>query len=318
LAWLLSFPNSGTTFTLKYIQGSTNTTTATNYGGGEQVGYNTSISVFANQTLGGPYFRYPERPVPSTFLLTKTHCGGFCNTCNPHNYVIANATLFHTACKSGDRRVNYTTTVPVVYDDSPIPPRIHRAVHVIRNPFDNIVARLRYERKKWSSAAVGTERYEYFQQFTDDPDGFSRWCQFLDDTERRHYTRYMNRHGNTFHPLYSTNVWSILTNLSCAGEFFRYLQWHVRAYEMTQYLDIPTYYLYYENYTSNFEQTTFELLTFLNLTSYVDAGTPLAFEPGKSYPHYFSDETRQRAQELAQFITTAETWRLLEHYFVEQ
>jgi hypothetical protein len=62
IVWLLSFPNSGTTYTLRYIQGRTQTTTATNYGASEQSG----LPYFHSrrfQHCQRSLFRHPHWPI---------------------------------------------------------------------------------------------------------------------------------------------------------------------------------------------------------------------------------------------------------------
>lgn len=54
IAWLMSFPNSGTSYTLRLVQTS------------------------------GPYLRQQTaNELPKTYILTKTHCGGRCVHCIP-------------------------------------------------------------------------------------------------------------------------------------------------------------------------------------------------------------------------------------------
>ncbi len=128
VAWLMTFPNSGTTYTLQLIQQYTNTTTATNYGN-EQGVHGTSVPVHPWME-NGPFFRYPEWNVPSRYILTKTHCGGTAMSPTPTDY-IETARSFEIACRSGNRIVD-DTKVEVVYSmDIP-----KRAVHLFRNPFD--------------------------------------------------------------------------------------------------------------------------------------------------------------------------------------
>lgn len=143
VAWLMSFPNSGTSFTSKLVRHSTRTHTATNYGEeniDETKGE--SVPVFSNHTEG-PFWTdplsHPEYEEPLDFVLTKTHCGGRCEKCGPSKYV-ENPHLFLKDCLSGKRgyRVGKGNTVfeDVFYN----PDLVARAVHLIRNPFDNVVS----------------------------------------------------------------------------------------------------------------------------------------------------------------------------------
>jgi hypothetical protein len=183
IVWLLSFPNSGTTYTLKVIQDMTNTTTATNYGGSEQTGYIPSIPIFAN--TDGPFARYPQHDIPKKYILTKTHCHGKNNPETVNDFI--------TLCRTGDKKFSNRTVISTSYnihhingsrqqqldekgaateagtdtDNIRSGPgqgqgiKIHRIVHLIRNPFDNIVARLHYQRKRW--------KHELSKQDVNDP-----------------------------------------------------------------------------------------------------------------------------------------------------
>jgi len=50
-----------------------------------------------------------------------------------------------------------------------------RAIHLIRNPFNNIVSNFHHERNK--KARKGTD---WLQNYPNDVDGFRHWCRYLD------------------------------------------------------------------------------------------------------------------------------------------
>jgi hypothetical protein len=179
IAWLLSFPNSGTTYTLKFLQSITNnTTTATNYGGTEQVGYYPSQPILPTIDYGGPYLRYPDRRISSNPIVTKSHCNpnkiritldDFIISCRSGNYALMNGTILSTVYKirpynnndnnnnnNNERDTDIKTItnlddITSTNNTTPINDGIPLAkiIHLIRNPFDNIVARLHYQRKHW-------------------------------------------------------------------------------------------------------------------------------------------------------------------------
>jgi cytoskeletal protein RodZ len=86
IAWLMSFPNSGTSYTQKMIRHVTLTRTASNYGNEAKGSKGASITVFADQPTG-PFWQdthiHPEYTLPTDYALTKTHCGGRCENCPP-------------------------------------------------------------------------------------------------------------------------------------------------------------------------------------------------------------------------------------------
>ena len=154
MAWLMSFPNSGTSFTLRLAQWASNVTAATNYGDEcdlDPKGRN--VPLYADMS-DGPALKYPYKySLPTRYALTKTHCGGRCTHCAPDKYVETQQT-FHEQCLQGNRME------PLKEDRNPSPQNIRnkgkserimevrypeelvaRAVHVIRDPFNNVVAR---------------------------------------------------------------------------------------------------------------------------------------------------------------------------------
>jgi hypothetical protein len=303
VAWLMSFPNSGTTYTLKFIQNTTQTTTATNYGAHEQSSRNT-ISVYSD-VPEGPFFRHLDQPAPETFILTKTHCGGTCLGCRPQVYVV-NETQFEQSCRLGNRKVNGNLSA-ITY-----PANVTKAaVHLIRNPFDNIVARLHYEQKKWrkpqgqGQSSKKTQQYAHnLYNFTDDRQGFQRWCKHVDAIDINF------RGGEGF----SADLLKELAKVPCYAEFGRYIQWHNLATETTKRLKLPTHTLFYENYTENFNDTTDQLLSFLQLNR-SDSGTPPVFIEQKHYPGYYTPGQIGRVAIMARTLATPDCWELVRHYF---
>jgi hypothetical protein len=293
MAWLMSFPNSGTTYTLKFVQNTTRTTTATNYGADEQDSFN-SISVYRD-VPEGPFFRHPSHHVPDTYILTKTHCGGYCLGCRPGKYIL-NETQFEESCRFGNRKVNGNKSA-VTYPANVV----KAAVHLIRNPFDNVVARLHYERKKWRKS--GKERHqEKFLNFTDDREGFQRWCNHIDSVD-------MSFRGPE---LFSIGKLQSLARVPCYAEFGRFIQWHNNAIAVTRQLQLPTHTLFYENYTANLNATGDQLLSFLQLTR---SGPAPVFIEKKHYPDYYTPGQIGRVATMARNIATPECWELVRHYF---
>jgi Sulfotransferase domain len=291
VVWLMSFPNSGTTYTLKYIQGATETTTATNYGSNEQVGFDNSIPVHP-EIPSGPFFRYPNRSHPERYILTKTHCES--NSLAPPY----NASQFAGACCTGNRNVNNVSHV-TTYPQS----QVVAAVHLIRNPFDNIVARMHYKQTEWSKSQDPKDQ-ELAELMSLSPQGLSLWCLYLNFTEFKQTRR-----------SFSASFWdTYMEPIPCAMEFYRYFRWHDLAVTTSSALPRPTMILYYENYTSTYDATTQELLNFLQLQR-SETGVPPQFVLGKTYTDWFTMEVHQNVQRLASVLLSNATWMLLQHYF---
>jgi hypothetical protein len=102
--------------------------------------------------------------------------------------------------------------------------------------------------------------------------------------------------------------------LPCHADWFRYVQWHNRAIEMTTEQQIPVHYLFYEDYSTKYNETLHDLLDFLNLvpTANVD---PLPFQAGKTYLDLYSPEEIQAATRFVRTMATPACWNLLKRYF---
>lgn len=294
VAWLMTYPNSGTTYTLKLIQQYTNTTTATNYGN-EQGTKETTIPVHKDLE-NGPFFRYPSWRSPPRYILTKTHCAGTSIDPSPTDYV-ETVRSFETACRSGNRILNDTKISPVMYEES-VP---KRAVHLFRNPFDNIVARLHLEQKRWNR----TENDKNLAVFNASKVGFHAWCAFQDSRAFR------KERSSRF---FDMEVWELAKGLPCHAEFMRYAWWHDLAIETARRKKFPVHYLFYENYTENWVDTVHQLFGFLYLSP-AEGASPLEFITGKHYVDYYNQEHVRLAGELVSKLVSPESWALLEHYF---
>lgn len=268
----------GTSYTITNLERITGTTTATNYA--RDIAPN--VPVHPNW-INGPFLHKPVgRSVPA-HVLTKTHCGGYCMDCAMSGYYLPNASQFERSCRTGNQWGGNTT----VYDDSHSP-KITKAVHLIRNPFDNLVGR----------AHLGSQhRVERGESaFNHTPEGLNAWCYYLDTK----YAKESRQNAQLFD-----------LDLPCHAEWFRYIQWHNHAVEVTSQFQ-SVLHLYYTNYTTNYDATIHELLNFLQLSIVQD---PIPFATGKAYLDYFSTEHQRRAAHYVRKMASPATWRLLAHFF---
>ena len=336
VAWLMTYPNSGTTYTLKLIQQYTNTTTATNYGN-EQSRHETSIPVHPGRKgEHGPYLRYTHWNLPPRYILTKTHCGGRTLSSDPREY-FETTESFETACRSGNQLgggaeggKNETYQHSQVVYSMDIPKRI---VHLIRNPFDvssmhtppsfmacvslpyippdqslmfcfskNIVARLHLEERRWSRSENRTNK---LQLFNTTREGFRAWCM---DQDRRSFKIHRKN------PFLDDDVWNIAKRVPCHDELIRYTWWHNHAIEVARRSNLPVHTFFYEDYETSWNRTVEELFRFLSLSP-AQGASPLLFVPGKHYMEYYERSDTAMAERLVQTMASRETWTLLQHYF---
>ncbi|OEU11297.1 hypothetical protein FRACYDRAFT_246411 [Fragilariopsis cylindrus CCMP1102] len=348
IAWLASFPNSGTSFTLTMVARATNTSFATNYGIEAKYGVRDgtpSLSIYGPNHPEGPFMPDPvtsfhHRQLPyGKYVITKTHCGGYCFNCGPKEYaygyngndngndgtagILTNetATALATApiaiasqlvipqppplsflqdCASGHAVDQNGDLIDVSYP----PERVSRVIHLIRNPFHNVIARYHLERKHHRDANT-TKDQQWLIEHPDNGTGMSLFCQELDRMKRRgdeeidfflsdHFLKknadadaegqeevvsFKRRNGGGDHhdatttsgPPSSTSSsdWkNIISNVPCRGDFFRYVQWHNLLHESLDYLPykLPVLTVYYEDYQPpQFMDTAQSILEFLDL-----------------------------------------------------
>jgi Tfp pilus assembly protein FimT len=194
IAWLMSFPNSGTSYTLRVVRQVSNTTTATNYGD-EHLEHSTNSSVVWDNRTHGPFRAYPNLPLPKDFLLTKTHCASRCVHCGPDGYLETPLSFQQGCLRSNRVRENIQTEE--FYSST----HVKRAVHLIRHPMDNVVARFHL-----------SNRHDRSGRFVNNASGFQEWCRILDTS----YT-WMEQHTRWIDPRLR-HLWRAIP---CHAEFFR-------------------------------------------------------------------------------------------------
>lgn len=194
IAWLMSFPNSGTSYTLRVVRQVSNTTTATNYGD-EHIEPSTNSSVVWDNRTRGPFRAYTNLPLPKEFILTKTHCASRCVHCGPDGYLETPLSFQRGCLRSNRVRENKQTEEFYSRD------HVKRAVHLMRHPMDNIVARFHL-----------SNRHERSGHFANNASGFQEWCRVLDTS----YT-WMEQHTRWIDPQLR-HLWR---SIPCHAEFFR-------------------------------------------------------------------------------------------------
>ena len=301
VAWLMSFPNSGTTYTNLLVRTVSGFNTATNYG--NDYGSGTNVPIFGNMPDGPYYSGDPDKDetqytIPTSgYLLSKTHCGSYCAYCLPKVY-LSDANKFAMDCSKSTRaghpnEQGQVQLVPGSYNNT----IVKKAVHLIRDPLDNIVARFHHGRKK-------LDRQNLPQKYPLSKEGFREMCHDLD-------TQYYNA---TIASSAYKKVLDILDEIPCHAEFFRYIQWHNLAFMTTSVdaLDLPTLILHYENYTYNYDETVELLHHFLGLERKYD---PPLFVTGKVYKDYFEEGEFEAVMTMFRRLASNRTWEHMRHYF---
>lgn len=298
IVWLMSFPNSGTSYTMRLVSRTTHTLTATNYITESSQGRQLHPVYFNHSE--GPFWPGPNQSQyvrPSNYVLTKTHCGNRCNDCVPKHY-LDGPLSFARQCSSGSKSEmaldGQEQTVRAMYDSQ----LVHKAVHLIRNPFDNIVSRFHLERHKMMKLNA-TQMLAFFP---DSREGFRRFCGYMD-----------YKYKSMVEASWLADKGTAMRNVRCRDDFFRYVQWHNHAFTTTdELLQLPTFILHYEDFVKSFSEKVSELLDFLDLEQVSD---PYPFKQGHSYDDYFSKDERNAVKDAMKSLSTPTTWQHIQHYF---
>lgn len=286
ISWLMSFPNSGTSYTLRIVRQVSNQTTATNYGY-EHLFDNASILV--NKTwVNGPFLANISQDLPDYYILTKTHCGSRCVDCAPDGYLESQRTFQH-ACVKSRRYYGYNNAAEVFYSEE----KVRRAVHLFRNPMDNIVARFHLSLRHRNDMEIGNNS-----------SGFQTWCKRLDK-------RYVLYESHT--PWLDSSLLDLWKDVPCHAEFFKYIQWHNLAWTTTQNLGIASHVLRYEDYAEDWRKTVDSLLEFLYLPGV--AWEDASLFSMRSYPDYYSPEQKDAIQRLIYNVASVPVWNIVKKYF---
>jgi hypothetical protein len=260
-----------------------NVTTASNYAGD----FDPCVPV-RPELSDGPFLRSPDKKLPPAYIMTKTHCGGYCMQCQLSWQLDA----FEQACLTGQKNVDGKATTVTYSKNVP-----KKAVHIIRNPFDNLVGRQHLAMKKRRRQGSAEEI------FPSSREGMQSWCEFLDakPSQREIDSNVMD-----------DAMVKRYKDLPCLSEWYRYIQWHNLAIQVTRRLQLPVHFMYYEDYSNDYAATVQQLFDFLELPTVKE---PLHFIPGKTYSDYFDIKQTRAAKRLVRALATPDCWALLRPYF---
>jgi len=251
-----------------------------------RLGGDRDVEVYRNSPQGPFWLSNSNERPQSGYLLTKTHCGGGSSSIN-----IKVAAAFSERCASDNGGENKEKT----YSNN----LVARAVHLIRDPFDNIVSRFHLQQKKM----IKKNQTEKVEMYPLSKEGFRKFCN------SRNETKFRTEEASKFYHGISHQV----KNVPCYEDFGHYIQWHNLAFATTKELGLPTMIIHYENYTDNFNQTKDSLLEFLGSTG---INEPSPFVTGKSYREYYTDKEIQAVDDMFSKLALDKTLEHTKHYLV--
>lgn len=356
IALIMSYPNSGTSYTSKLVRRASGTTTATNYGmeGLISTTDHKSVPIY-EYSIDGPYWLHPPTksmddglevvegedkqqtkrevlpiPPPTALILTKTHCGVRCTHCPPIMY-LENEETFFQRCLSGARKVpdkSRNAKLDNSSSNNKKEKQYYKKEYVTYSP--NLVhsaihlirnpfdnAISRFHHELKERVKNPTKYQSWIDRYPRNSIGFRKWC----NDENTMYGAYEREKFNWTKYGYSSDITKYFEGVSCHAEMVRYALWHALAIRTAERLEVPVMYLYYEDYANDLEGETKKLLSFLNLTRSVDEegnGVGLPEFRQSDYSDYFTLEERAATSELIRRVLKNEKGiELLDRYFTE-
>lgn len=211
---------------------------------------------------------------------------------NPHSFLVQ--------CLSGRR--GFIVNGKDSYEDVTYAAElVRKAVHLIRDPFDNVVSRFHLEHHAFRKAN-DTQKLKLFPSTRE---GFRAFCRSLD--KRFGVEEARSR-------LIDAKVYKTMKVVPCHADFFRYVQWHNLAFVTVQDLGVPLYIVHYEKYDSQYNTTATDLLKFLELEM---NGELIEFIRGKQYKKYFTAQEIEVVKAAMQEMSLTVAWENLHHYFLD-
>ena len=232
----------------------------------------------------------------SGYVLTKNHCGSRCNRCPVSGYLEDHETFLYQCLRSHfivqDDDGKFLETHDV-YDRS----LVSKAVHLIRDPYDNVVSRFHLSYNRFAN----TNQTEMMAMYPKSREGFRSWCRDLGE----HFNE--DEKGSRFYEHLGD-----VKDIPCHADFFRWVQWHNHAFTTTWDMALPTLVMYYEDYTTAFEETKNTLLDFLEQKQVHE---PPPFVSGKTYRDYFTEDEVKAIAAMLKNLAMEVVWNHTHHYF---
>mmetsp|Transcript_59069 Transcript_59069/g.71109 ORF Transcript_59069/g.71109 Transcript_59069/m.71109 type:complete len:779 (-) Transcript_59069:207-2543(-) len=294
IAWLLSFPNSGTSHTMEFVTDITKNHVATNYG--QETKHN-KVQVYKDQPEG-PFWldqvkKYPLM-FPLTYVMTKSHCGARCVSC-PLSAYIESVDEFDARCALDGRKGKpYNTD------------RVAKVVHLLRNPFDNVVSRLRFD-QGIKSLSTKFDESTYANDASSDEERIEKFRNACMDLESYFY---INGQKILEHFLPDSLLQDV-KDIPCFVEFFKFVKWHNLTFEITKKMKLDSMVLHYDSFEDT-KSTSTALSTFLELE---DMGEAPIFEINRHYDGYFTQDEVNTIHNAVEQLSSTETWNEVKRYF---
>ena len=227
----------------------------------------------------GPYLLSPSMGIPTRALLTKSHCAGY-DSLGGYSTCGMTTESFALACASPRSKTG--ARLPVY--------PLSKVVHIVRDPFDNMVARMHL--------AVDNGHVKRLEHSRE---GFLEWCRRVDGVDQAIGVR-----------IFGAEVVELVSKVPCGVDLVHYVQWHNRALEMAARQGLESYVFHYEDYETDFEATVQSLMSFIGQPTVYP---PAPFIAGKHYRDLYEVQEVESARQLLQRLASPACWELLRYYF---
>lgn len=296
LTWFFGFPQSGNTYVFHILHSVTDKATATNYGfsvmdleGKVHAAIHDSVRVYGES--GPALYTSKFLETPDTRILTWASSDGACRNCHPRKYMY-NYGRFRELCWEGTIMKD-GNQVAVKYN----PELVKSAVHLYRDPFDNIVLRFWAERE----AKAAGNHISWLERYPPTHTGFQSWCNERDaewyDVENAWY---------------GPETMKLAEGVICRQEFYKYIMFHNNIARTRLAYNLPTFVIKYEDFHLEYEKTISNLVAFM--------GLPLLREPPEKdvqvgfSDRYFTDEHRAASKKLMRSLALPKVLDVLDQY----
>ena len=287
IVWLLTMPNAGTAFAMTLVQRATNHMMATNYGDDVTSEGAYSLSIYPRH-VQGPYWTglgasklgLTVRTLPEDYVMVQTHCLQTSTTRTLDDFM-------------DDCRQTYGRTAPdasVLQTYHYPTERVKKVIHLVRNPYKQIVANFVQEYKERDT--------EWRKTHSNNNEGLVQWCHEQADTDMDSIN-------------YPRDLYNEMQGTTCHTQVAQYVEWHNMAIRMETKLQLETLVVHYEDF--NATATLDKMVDFLKLEKVM---TPSQKIPADDdYDAYFTSAQREEIRHLVKIMAMPETWRRVKQYF---
>jgi hypothetical protein len=232
----------------------------------------------------------------TVFDYKKTHCGLRCALCPPEGYAESTYSFRNSCLMTEYLDVNETAGTSEMILANYDPDRLTKAIHLIRDPFDNAVSRYHLERHTPGRTAGN---------YPASREGFRAYCKSI------HNIHNVNKNKVKF---LSPELLVLLKQIPCHEDFIRYIEWHNLAFFTTHDLGLETLVVHYDYYHTHYNETAHAIMDFLKLPI-AENGVYAPFKKGLVYSEYFTFEEKQTLAEAFKMMSSTETWSHIGPYF---